>query len=56
MCYILAGYRARDALLRRVRHSQRHPRRRRRPLLPQDADGLDGLGPRPAHHLLGMVS
>ena len=56
MRYIIAGYRARDALLRRVRHSQRHPRRRRRPLLPQNADGLDRLGPRLAHHILGMVS
>ena len=53
---IIAGHRARDALLRRVRHSQRHPRRRRRPLLPQNVDGLDRLGPRLAHHILGMVS
>ena len=51
----IVGHWARDALLRRVSHHQRHPRRRRRPLLPQNVDGVDCVGPRPAHHLLGLV-
>ena len=50
------GHWARDALLCRVRHRQRHPRRGRRALLPQNVDGVDCVGHRLANHLLGLVS